>query len=382
MKKKAVKNKELCRIRFQELRGGNQSIYLDTYVKGRRERQFLKLYLVPERSLFDKEQNARTLALANEIKSQRVIDMQRQMHNLAPLQSKKHVRLIDYIRYVASNKRALATQTGYKTLAIYLSKFRSDVSLEQIDKQFIVEFFEFLKRMRCVHTHKNEAGTHNALSENSRVHCCRLLKAVLKTAMQEELIVRNPFDSLSRDLLPRLQQIEIPFLSVEEVNRIKDVHTKFSDVKAAYLFSCYTGLRFSDIQALAWGNVRETDSQTMLIYVQKKTKKQHYLPLPRPALEILEDKERSSDDAKVFTLPSAAYINVALRSIAAAAGVGGKKVTFHTARHTCATLLLSKGVSIEVISKILAHSNISTTQIYAKVLSKEVEEGMHQLDTL
>jgi site-specific recombinase XerD len=75
-------------------------------------------------------------------------------------------------------------------------------------------------------------------------------------------------------------------------------------------------------------------------------------------------------------------VNLKLKYFAAAAGIDSKKVTFHTARHTCATLLLSMGVPIEVVSNILGHGEIRTTQIYAKVLDKQVDEGMHKLDNI
>lgn len=109
----------------------------------------------------------------------------------------------------------------------------------------------------------------------------------------------------------------------------------------------------------------------MLIYTQQKTQKQEYLPLAKPALDLLAGKARTKDDDLIFDLPLNNKANERLRAITAKAGIREKKITFHTARHTSATMLLSLGVSIEVVSKILGHSDIMTTQIYAKVLAEQ-----------
>jgi integrase len=120
----------------------------------------------------------------------------------------------------------------------------------------------------------------------------------------------------------------------------------------------------------------------MLFYRQKKTRKQEYMPLAKPALDILNARERTADTEPVFDLQGNKEVNQKLKSFAAAAGIDGKKVTFHTSRHTCGTLLTSLKVPIEVASKILGHSEIRTTQIYAKVLAEQVKDGVHSLDNI
>ncbi|GAB6394190.1 MAG: hypothetical protein MdMp024_0502 [Bacteroidales bacterium] len=123
-------------------------------------------------------------------------------------------------------------------------------------------------------------------------------------------------------------------------------------------------------------------NETKIFYRQKKTQKQEYLPLATPALDILNSRERAADTEHVFALQDNKEVNLKLKLFAAAAGIDSKKVTFHTARHTAATLLLNEGVPIEVVSRILGHGEIRTTQIYAKVLDKQVDEGMHKFDNI
>jgi site-specific recombinase XerD len=134
------------------------------------------------------------------------------------------------------------------------------------------------------------------------------------------------------------------------------------------------------VKALTWANIREANGTMTAVYTQVKTSKLEYLPLAKPAMELINSKIRGKDTDLVFTLQDNQKVNAKLSAFAGAAGID-KKVTFHVSRHTCATLLLSLGVGIETVSKILGHSDIKTTQIYAKVLGKSVEAGVRKLDT-
>jgi integrase len=105
-----------------------------------------------------------------------------------------------------------------------------------------------------------------------------------------------------------------------------------------------------------------------------------YLPLAKQALDIINARERKADTKPIFDLQDNSEVNKKLKSIVAAVGIEGKKVTFHTARHTTAMLLLGLGVPIGVISDILGHSDISITQIYTKALVEQQEAAIHKLE--
>ena len=153
------------------------------------------------------------------------------------------------------------------------------------------------------------------------------------------------------------------------------------NVRNAFLFSCYTGLRFSDIDNMTWDKLQVDNGVTMLKFKQKKTKKWEYLPLSDMALQYLPPREKAADSDSIFNLPINCHVNMNLRHWAALAGIKGR-VTFHVARHTNATLLLTLKVPIATVSKMLGHSNIRTTENYAKVIDESKLEAMRILNTL
>lgn len=373
--KKQPKVKEPVKIRFKELANGNKSIYLDIYMAGQRHYEFLKLlYLIPEKTPFDKEQNRQTLEFAKTIQSQRIVDLQKAEHGLSNTSNKKSkILLVDYIKHVASTKSP-QTKRSYDTLVLFMQDYKPNATLKQVDKKFCIDFIDHLKTTKGIKTAQ--------LSANTQVCYLRKLKVVFKRAVEDEILSKNPLDTINKELKPKNTSTEMPFLTIDEVKTLIGTKTPYNDIKTAYLFSCYTGLRFSDIKSLTWGRIREVNNETMLIYIQQKTQKQEYLPLAKPALDLLANRKRTKDNDLIFDLPLNNKVNERLRRIAATAGIDGKKITFHTARHTAATMLLSLGVPIEVVSKILGHSDIRTTQIYAKVLAEQVKIGVHKLDNL
>ena len=140
-------------------------------------------------------------------------------------------------------------------------------------------------------------------------------------------------------------------------------------------------MRISDIERLTWGNIETDGEHTRLNIVQKKTKNPLYLPLSKEALKCLPDRGGAAANERVFHLPTRAYIAKVLRQWAAAAGIQ-KHVTFHTARHTNATMLLTLGADLYTVSKLLGHTEVRTTQIYAKIVDKKKEAAVSLLDNI
>jgi site-specific recombinase XerD len=373
-RKKPIRVKEPVHIREKESKNGNKSLYLDIYWKGKRKKKYLNMHIIPERTPMDREHNNKMYEIARVLQSQATIDLQRAEHGLSNTDNKERNRLvIDYIQHVANRKKP-QTKRSYDTLLLFMRDFAPNRTFKDVDKKFCLDFIDYLK---------NTPGKRRAkLSPNTQVCYLRLLKVVFNCAVEDEIILRNPFDTVNKDMMPHKTPTEVAFLTIDEVRRIEAVETPYIEVKQAYLFCCYTGLRFSDVKSLTWGQLRQVNNETILFYGQKKTQKQEYLPLAKPALNLLAVKEQGRESDLVFNLTYNRTINLQLKRIAAAAGINGKKVTFHTSRHTAGTLLVSKGVPEQVIQEILGHSDISTTQIYAKVLAEQIKSGIHKLDNL
>ena len=191
---------------------------------------------------------------------------------------------------------------------------------------------------------------------------------------------------LQTDLNRSIDPIKQPethrnFLTIEELNRLIKVDCKNPLLKKAALFSALTGLRFSDIEKLVWGELEYIEGNGYFIqFKQQKTQGVEMMPISIQAFSLLGERKEPTD--KVFEgLSYSAYSNKHLAKWIGLAGIT-KEITFHCFRHTFATLQLSKGTDIYTVSKMLGHRELKTTQIYAKIIdqTKRVAAGKIQLD--
>lgn len=157
-------------------------------------------------------------------------------------------------------------------------------------------------------------------------------------------------------------------MTIEEVRALIATPVQDGRVKNAYLFSCFCGLRISDIVGLKWKNVFVDNGQYRLAVAMQKTKEPIYLPLSNEALKWMPEREDKAADDHVFSLPS--NINQYLKPWAEAAGIT-KRFTFHTARHTFATMMLTLGADLYTVSKLLGHTSVRMTQVYAKIINQK-----------
>lgn len=158
------------------------------------------------------------------------------------------------------------------------------------------------------------------------------------------------------------------YMTIEEVRSLIATPMQNEGVKSAYLFSCFCGLRISDIIGLQWKNVFIDNGQYRLAVAMQKTKEPIYLPLSNEALKWMPERGDKTADDHVFDLPSG--INQLIKPWAKAAGIS-KRFTFHTARHTFATMMLTLGADLYTVSKLLGHTSVKMTQVYAKIVNKK-----------
>ena len=187
-------------------------------------------------------------------------------------------------------------------------------------------------------------------------------------------------ERLKRHELPTKPDSNREYLTIEELRKLIDTPCSKPVVKQAFLFTCFSGLRYSDVSKLKWGDIQtDNDGKGIIRYKQQKKKKYENLQIADEALKQLPERNGKTDDDTIFALSQNGLTNEILAGWVLAAGIK-KRVTFHVARHTNATLLLSLGVPIETVSKQLGHSDIKTTQIYAKVIDKNKREAVSRLD--
>ena len=380
MSKKVVKAKEPVRIRFKKLLNGSQSVYFDIYRDGNRSYEFPKLYIVPEKNETDKEKNRNTMELANKLKSRMILEMDKTEHGFTESSEKQKTNFIKYLRELADKKKkegANSMYYSYTGLLNHLISYKGNTTtFRQLTRDYCKGFIEYLK------TATNGTYEGEFLSEGSQSGYSRLLTVVLNRAMQDGYLMNNPMKMLSRHERPKPPESDREFLTVEEVKQLVKTQCVKPIIKQAFLFTCFSGLRFSDVQALRWGDIQaDNEGKKVIRYTQQKTSKNEFLQVSDEALKYLPERSGATDNDKIFNLYQNGYTNQILAGWVLAAGIQ-KRVTFHVGRHTNATLLLSLGVPIETVSKLLGHSDIKTTQIYAKVIDKNKREAVSKLDGL
>ena len=377
-RKKVEKAKEPIRLRFKKLANGSKSIYLDQYKDGKRSYEFLKLYLIPEVDDTARMQNENTLQAANAIKAQRVIDLTNDGAGISKASQRSKMPLIDWMRTYSKIKlqsgQSAAFSVQIDKAIKHLIKYKGEkVTLKDVDKEYCLGFIDYLNN--C----KNHSG--ELMAKVTTAGYFRCLNCALNRAVKEEFIPYNPITKIGSDQRIKIPESTREYLTVDEVKTLIAAPCVNDNVKRAYLFSCFCGLRYSDVQALTWGDVLTEGDLMRVRIVMVKTQKTLYLPLSKEAQKWMPERGDKTDSEKVFALPSSAYLNIVLRTWAQNSGLT-KHVTFHTARHTFATLELTADADIYTVSKLLGHTQLRTTQIYAKIVDKKKEDAVNRLSSL
>lgn len=205
---------------------------------------------------------------------------------------------------------------------------------------------------------------------------CQVFRTALNEAVRVGLIAKNPWN-----LIETLEKIKVPeskreFLTIDEIGKMIATLCPNSLVKCAYLFSCFTGLRISDIRKLAWKDITTNNGQTYISVIMQKTTKPIYIPLSRQAPKWMPERRNTSPETLVFEgLVYNGNVNENLKKWAAAAGIT-KHVSYHTSRHSFTTMMLTLVADIYTVSKLLGHCQVRHTQIYAKIIDKKKDEAV------
>lgn len=371
--------KEPVRIRKKQLANGNQSLYLDIYHNGKRAYEFLKLYLTPKKNKTDKQRNQQTLQLANAIKSQRIVELQNGTHGLS-IQAQTEIRFFDYYRGLCEKRlhtESKGNWDNWQACLKHLQRYEPnpDITLSQITPQWIQGFRDYLEHKATAWGCDARKHTHRPpLARNSRHSYFNKLKACLKRAYEEGLITQNPMLRVEK---PKPEEVQRMYLTIDEIRTLVDTPCEHTATKNAFLFACLTGLRRSDIARLTWNDVQEQGEFTRLIFRQKKTNRQEYLDIAPQAVPLMG--ERQSPIKLIFSgLYTPSNTNKVLKRWMATAGIH-KHISFHCARHTFAVMMLDLGTDIYTVSKLLGHRDLSTTQIYAKILDKNKQAAVSRI---
>jgi len=295
--------------------------------------------------------------------------------------SKTLQELIGYHSRKIESTLASGTIRNFGITEGYINKFlnkeknTSDVYLKELDYKFLCDFENFLQEY---YPKKHP----RAMSHNTVMKHIQRLRKVVTMAYHLEWIDKDPF----RRWKTTFEKREREFLSANELSNMETYEfpiERLDRVRDLFVFSCYTGISYVDVMALSLDNISMgIDGNNWIFTKRQKTKTPIKIPLLDPALELI--KKYANHPVTQITgslLPEITNekLNVYLKEVAILCGIK-KNLTFHMARHTFATTVtLNNGVPIETVSKLLGHTKIATTQIYARVLENKLSKDMNDL---
>ena len=260
--------------------------------------------------------------------------------------------------YVQESDRKRSTKENLLTTITVLQEFRPGLDFKDITYTFLKDF----------EVHLKEKGN----SVNTVAKHMRQLRTLVNEAINQGYIPSDAYPF--RKFKIKQEKGRKEFLTPDELKRLEnlDVDKKLRHVLDAFLFCCYTGLRFSDFCQLSPANFIKVNGKRWLYFTSIKTGVELRLPLhllfEGKALAVLERYDIVTDFAKIGPNSEA---NKYLAQLAALARIR-KHITYHTARHTCATLLVHQGVPITTVQKLLGHTSVRTTEVYSEVLSNTI----------
>lgn len=282
---------------------------------------------------------------------------------VAPHKAKKS--FLDYFESYAQKLKHGATRALYITTLKHLVGFvgKGGLSFGDVDEKFILDFQDYLQER---------------VSANSCITYLSKLNTVLTEAQKAKNIPHNPMKSIAKKDKIESTSKKPVHLTLAELERLAQTPCTKPEVARMFLFSCMTGLRFSDVQALRWENI----NGNVLTIKQQKTDKDNDIPLSGTALELMGTKPSAAKlSANVFAPISKQLCWLTIKQWIADAGIQ-KKVSFHSSRHTFAVLGLQSGTALPTISALMGHSSIAMTERYAKVVDESKRIAIDKMPSI
>ena len=371
-------------LREKKLKSGKVSYYLDINQNGNRWTEFLNLH-INKKNPNDDDKEKKQLAI--QIRARRENELFLQENNLVDKTRIKGDFVIWFEQFFQNKK----TTAICHSVVYNIRNYQKDALLtfETLNPSWIKGFTTYLLR--------------SGVSNNSVASYLRVFFTALEAAVIEEIIPVNPFRKIPRHERIRLKRIKRDYFSMEELSRLVSTPCNIHpQIKQSFLFSCFTGLRWSDVSSLLWSEViikNINDEVRYFIYFQQnKTGGLEYLPLSPQAVDIILDRKKeviATVDNSPYVFPQikekhaksmATYSKVSrgIKKWGMAAGFTKEQMHFHTGRHSFATNVLehSPDGDLLTVSKLLGHKSIQTTQIYAHIRDSRKQAAVGSLPRL
>jgi len=334
-----------------KIRIKRNKIHLDIYQNGMRHWESLGLTLTK-----DRQQQKEIMHLAEICRSKREAQIVSGEYGLIDLMGGRQT-LVQYIEGMEQNSIVVKSLKYIKT--------RGDIILSSINEKWLEDFQDYLLK-DC------------KLSKNTASHYAGVVRQALKKATRDRLILRNPAIGVKTITTPESDKIYLELNEIQKLAKARLGGELGTEIKRAFLFGCFTGLRISDLKTIAWEDINREPLQ--IAKRQKKTSRKVFIPLHETAWKIINDGTIHNYKSLIFPglSKSKTNTNQYLKEWAKKAGIE-KIIGWHTARHTFAVQSLESGAEIYTVSKLLGHTDIKTTQVYAKATDKMKREAVNGL---
>lgn len=366
-------------LRARTLPSGNVQLYLYSCYKGKPTR-FSVGVLNPELTEEAKARNIEIVRMAEAEAGIRNADAIRQGHGMEP-QQKRNVFLSDFIEQLIKSKSfSKQTNVSLGMLLAHVNTFRTaQIKIALIDAVWLEGFIAYLRKdaISRVTTKKRKQ-----ITQNTQARLFEMLEIVLAKAVKDGIISKSPMSEIKPSEKPKYNKEAREYLTIEEVKMLMQTPCTNDQLKKAFLFSVFTGLRWSDIVALNWTELKEDDNGKYFLLTMKKTKKQIRVYLSQIGLSFLPERTNEEDTPIFQGIPKNSATNKHLKIWAKKAGITDKQICFHVARHTFATMMLNNDTPLEMVAKMLGHARLSTTEIYAKILNRSIAAATLKQDAI
>ena len=366
------------KLREKQLSSGQISFYLDIYHNKVRWYEFLEIHINKNRPSHDDNEKKR---LAQEIRAKREHELIVEDNGLND-KKKKLACFVQFFDDYVSERNCNGLYFGIQQ---HLKKFagKQPVPFIKVDAVWMKDLERYLLKH---------------VSNNTALRYLKALNGALNEAVRRRIINRNPWHEVPHHQRLKMQDVYRNAFTIEQLQLLANTPCKIDkQIKQAYFFSCFTGLRWSDVNPLRWDEVivKEVEGEVgyYLYFEQEKTEGIEYLPVSDNAVDILKERQVEAllEDKSPYVFPrikevegtKKIYQKVlrALKIWARAAEIDPKKLHFHSGRHTFATNVLESSAEgdLYTVSKLLGHKDISSTQIYAKVRDKRKQDAVKAL---
>ena len=337
-------------IRERKLKTGYRSLYLDIYWQGKRWTETIKIAFKAN------DKNTRELVYLQAEVRKAVIN-ERLLSGEYDTVDKNGAKIL-----FSSYLKKLPTRAYHTTLYNYFVKNWPTIKLGD----FTVKLIDDIEKDLLSKMTNNGARSYEIY-----------MKSALEKAVKENLIPKNPFNKNAKSVLKSENKV-MRYLELDELKKLQKTEIKFIVTKKAFLFSCYTGIRKSDIERLKFSDIDMTN-KTMSLKM-KKTGKILYLTLHDEAIKILKEMEAIKRNELVFAGFSDCENGNHLKQWAKDADI--PPFTFHASRHTFAMMLLESSGNILLVKEALGHENIENTMVYAKILNSKKQKAVKELPSM